>query len=176
VEKVYIEFLLSRRSIRKFKDKEVSKDILLKILDIARYAPSARNAQPWEYIVITDKSIIRELSKTRGLASKPLENAAAAIAVVTDPSISPNTHMIDGACTTMYILLAAHALGLGAVWINALDHPVMKKILRIPESKFLLCIIALGYPDEKPKAKPRKPLNELVHYETYKSIGESKDI
>ncbi len=162
-----IEFLLSRRSIRKFKPEPIPKETLLKIVDVARYAPSARNSQPWEFIIITDKDTIKKLSKTRGLASKPLEGATAAIAVITDPSISPNTHMIDGACATMYILLAAHALGLGAVWINALDHSEMKRILKIPENKFLLCIIALGYPDEKPEPKPRKPLEKLVHNETY---------
>ncbi len=162
----YIEFLLSRRSIRKFKPEKVPLEVLERIVDVARQAPSARNAQPWEFIIITDKDTIDKLGKVSRAAS-PLLNAPAAIAVVSDPQTSPVTHQVDGALATLYAWLAIHALGLGAVWINSLRYEEMKEILGVPKEKVLLAILAVGYPDEQPKVKPRKPLKEVLHYERY---------
>ena len=161
-----IQFLLTRRSIRKFKDEDVPLEILLDIVDVARWAPSSKNRQPWEFIVIRDRSILEKLS-TFHPGCKPLSEAKAAIAVVGDPTISPNTYMVDCANATMYILLAAHALGLGAVWINTIGYEGMKDILKIPKDKALVSLVALGWPAEEPKPKPRKSLDEITYLNTY---------
>jgi len=163
----YIEFLKSRRSIRLFKDEEIDLDTILKILDVARWAPSAKNAQPWEFIVIRNKDTLRKLGEL-SFATRPILNAPAAIAVITDPDVAPITYHVDGACVTMYILLTLHALGLGGVWINALRYQdEIRKILKIPESKVPIAIVALGKPAEKPKPKPRKELREITYLEYY---------
>ncbi len=163
----YINFLLTRRSIRKFKDKNIDDDTILKILDIARYAPSAHNSQPWEFIIIRDRDILKELSKIH-YGAKPLSRAPLAIVVVCNPSESPTSYLVDCANATMYILLAAHALGLGCVWIQTLrDIDKIRKILNIPRNLIPVSIIAVGYPDERPEAPWRKPLNQLIHYDKY---------
>ncbi len=162
----YIDFLLSRRSIRKFKPDPVPRELLLKIVDIARWAPSAKNLQPWEFILVTDREKLRKLGEISP-ATRPLLNATAAIGIVADPKLAPVTYHVDGANATMYAWLAAHALGLGAVWINSLRYEEMKRILGVPDVKVLVAVLALGYPDEEPKPKPRKSLEELVHYEEY---------
>jgi len=162
----YIEFLVSRRSIRKFKPQKVPRELLFKIVDTARWAPSARNLQPWKFIVVTDKEVLKKLGSVSRAAS-PLLSAAAAIAVVVDPKTAPITYQVDGACAAMYVWLAAHALGLGAVWINSLKYEEMKDILGVPRDLVLPAVLAIGYPDESPHPKPRKPLEELVFYEVY---------
>ena len=162
----YIEFLLSRRSIRRFEDKDVPLETLLKIVDVARYAPSAHNNQPWEFIIVTDRKKLEALAGMYRWAG-PLRRARACIAVVTDPKVSPRTHLIDGANATMYVWLALHALGLGGVWINALENKEMKELLKIPEDKTLLAIMAIGWPAESPEPRPRKSLEEVAYIEEY---------
>ena len=162
-----IDLLLTRRSVRKFKKEPIDMNTILRILDIARWAPSAKNLQPWEFIIIMDRNTLRDLGSL-AFATRPLINAGAAVAVVVDPSLAPITYLVDGACTTMYILLAAHALGLGAVWINALRYQdEIRKILNIPSDKVPVSVVALGWPAETPSPKPRKKLKDLVHIEKY---------
>lgn len=163
----YLEFLRSRRSIRRFKPDKPPLDLVLKVLDTARYAPSAKNSQPWEFIVVDDPEVKDRLSVLHG-GAKPLKNAPMAIVVVSDRSVSPTSYLVDGANATMYILLGLHAVGLGGVWIQTLrDVQRIQEILGLPENKIPVSIIALGYPDEKPEPKPRKLLEELVHYNRY---------
>jgi len=166
MEKEKLDFLLTRRSIRKFQDKEVSLDLLKKAVDIARYAPSAHNNQPWEFIIVTNREKLEALSEMY-IWAKPLKAAKACIAIVTDPKLSPRTHLIDGANATMYVWLALHAMGLGGVWINALENKEMKKALKIPDDKNLLAILAIGWPAERPKPRPRKSLEEILYFEEY---------
>lgn len=163
----YIQFLLTRRSIRRYLDKPVQRELLLKIIDVARYAPSAKNLQPWEYIIVEDRNILERLSKIHA-GAKPLEKTSSAIVVVVDKEVSPTSYLVDGANTVMYLMLAAHAYGLGTVWIQTLRNiDEIRKILNIPENKIPVAIIAIGWPAEKPSPKPRKPLEELVHINKY---------
>ncbi len=162
------ELLLTRRSVRRFLDREVEDDKILKALDIARYAPSAKNKQPWEFIVIKDPETMKKLSKLRPGAA-PLANAKAAIAIVADAKTSPHTYAIDCACVTTYLLLALHALGLGAVWINLFEHEEAENMLRIPreEGKRLFAVVAIGYPAETPQPPPRRSLEDILYFERY---------
>lgn len=162
-----IEFLLSRRSIRRFQDKEVSLDIIEKILDVARYAPSAKNKQPWIFIIVRKKEILDKLSKIHRGAS-PLKNASLAIVVACNRHESPVSYQVDCANAAMYIMLAAHALGLGTVWIQTLRNiEDIQGILKLPKHIVPVAILAVGWPAEKPVAKPRKPLSELVCMDIY---------
>ncbi len=166
-ESDFLKFLLTRRSIRKFKKKPVDLNLILKILDVARYAPSAKNSQPWEFIVVTDEAVRERLSRIHMWAS-PIRKAPIAIVVVCDKNASPTSYHVDCANATMYVMLAAHALGLGTVWIQTLRNvDEIKEILKIPEGKIPIAILALGWPDEKPEPKPRKRLEEIVYMSTY---------
>ncbi len=162
-----IDFLLSRRSIRKFQDRDVPMEIIEKILDVARYAPSAKNRQPWTFIVVRDREIIDRLSRIHRYAS-PLRNAPTAIVVACNKLESPVSYQVDCANATMYIMLAAHALGLGTVWIQALRNiEEIQEILKLPQHIIPVAILAVGWPAEKPTARPRKPLAELICINTY---------
>jgi len=163
----YLKFLRTRRSIRIFKPEPISDELIMKILDVARFAPSAKNKQPWEFIVVKRKDLLDRLSKIHRSA-KPIARAPLAIVVICDKRLSPISYQVDCANTAMYIMLAAHALGLGTVWVQALRNiEEIQKILNIPSNKVPIAIIAVGWPAEKPEPRPRKPLNELVHENTY---------
>uniref|UniRef100_A0A7J3KFZ9 Nitroreductase family protein n=1 Tax=Staphylothermus marinus TaxID=2280 RepID=A0A7J3KFZ9_STAMA len=162
-----IEFLKTRRSIRRFKQEKPPIELVLKAIDTARYAPSARNSQPWRFIIIDERSLIEKLAKIHH-GAKPLENAPLAIAVVCHMDESPVSYMVDCANATTYLLLALHALGLGAVWIQTLRNiDEIKKLLNIPDNAIPIALVAIGYPDEAPVAKQRKPLEEIVYLNNY---------
>ncbi len=166
-----LEFLRSRRSIRRFQDREVPQDLLFKVLDTARWAPSSRNRQPWEFVVIRRKETLRRMSELSP-GAHPLRGASAAVVVVVDPDKAPVTHLIDGALVSLYIQLAAHAVGLGTVWIEALKiADGLREILGIPEKLLPVSVIAVGFPAESPPPRPRKPLEELLHFESYGRRG-----
>lgn len=162
-----IGFLKSRRSIRRFKQDPVGDDLVLKILDVARFAPSAKNRQPWEFVVVKDPEVRGRLAGIHVYAS-PLRGAPLAIVVVGDRELSPVSYQVDCANATIYLMLAAHALGLGTVWIQALRNgEEIRRILGLPENKAPVAIVAMGWPDEKPKARGRKELSEIVHLDRY---------
>ncbi|ABN69218.1 nitroreductase [Staphylothermus marinus F1] len=157
-----INFLKTRRSIRKFKSEKIPDEILLKILDTARYSPSAHNSQPWKFVIIDDRQILDRLSKIHG-GAKPLRFAPQAIVVLVNRKDDPDSYFLDGANATIYIQLAAHAFGIGSVWIQTMRNiDEIQEILNAPKDYVPVAILAIGYPDEKPVLRPRKPLEEIV--------------
>ena len=170
-----VDLLLTRRSIRRYREEEIPLDMIMRILDIARYAPSAKNSQPWEFVVVTDRAKLDKLSEIH-VGARPLKRAPAAVVVVCDRSKSPTSYLMDCANATIYMMLAAHAYGVGTVWVQALrDQSVVREILGIPADKDPVAIIAMGWPAEDPPVRPRKPLEELVHINEYgKSYTGSK--
>ncbi|MEM3926640.1 MAG: nitroreductase family protein [Desulfurococcaceae archaeon] len=164
-----LEFIKSRRSIRKFKPETPPMDLVLKAIDTARYAPSAGNSQPWRFIVVNDPILKSKLASIH-IHAKPLESAPLAVVVACVIDESPLSYMLDCASATLYFLLAAHAMGLGTVWIQALRNiDEIRKILNIPSNAIPVAIVAIGYPDETPLPKPRKPLEEIVYLNKYGS-------
>ncbi|RLF20947.1 MAG: hypothetical protein DRZ82_00685 [Thermoprotei archaeon] len=157
------EAIFNRRSIRHYLPKPVEEEKLLKILEACRWAPSARNLQPWELIVIKDKSTLRKLAKLAPYGEFIAE-APLAIAVITDPR--SKWHVVDGSLLTQNLMLAAWALGLGTCWIGTMDRDKAKEILGIPKDKHLLTIIPVGYPAEVGKSH-RKSLKDFVYLNRY---------
>lgn len=162
------EIIKSRRSIRKYKQKQVSDDLIKKCIQSACYAPSAKNSQPWSFIVIKNKDKIKQLSKTQPF-SKFLEGAPCVIVALADEGKS-NHWLEDCACAIMTLLLEAHSLGLGACW-NAVYKPddrsredYVRKVLNIPDKYRVIANIGIGYPDEKPLPKKVKNLDEVIIY------------
>jgi len=163
----FFEAIKNRRSIRRYTKEKVSDDLLLEILDAGRWAPSAGNSQPWNFIVLRDKEV-RERVAEATTWGEFLADAPIGIAVVVDPKASAHS-VEDGAIAAENMLLAAHALGLGACWIgsyNSSYEEEVKDILAIPKDKRLLSIIPIGHPDEHPK-KVRKELREITFTDRY---------
>ena len=162
-----LNLLLTRRSVRKFEDREVGDEVIERVLDVARYAPSARNSQPWEFIIVRDKRVIEELGKIHRYAY-PLRKAPLALVILCDPRESPTSYIADCANVTTYIMLAAHALGLGTVWIQSLrDVERVNEIVGAPKGKVPVAVLAVGWPAEAPSPPRRKGLSEITHLNKY---------
>lgn len=162
------EAIHTRRSIRKYSDKEVSNEQIEKMLRAAMAAPSARNYQAWHFIVIKDKEVMHKIPEFHPY-SKMLLEASVAIIVCGDYSIEQMTEYNNQNCSaaTQNLLLAAHGLGLGAVWLGVFprDQRVdgIRKLCNLPEHILPISLISIGYPaEEKEHADRFKP--ERVHY------------
>jgi len=165
-----LNFLISRRSIRRFKPDPVPDELILKILDVARYAPSARNSQPWVFIVVKDPEVKKKLANVH-LWAKPLENAPLGIVIACNTELSPESYQVDCANATMQVMLAAHALGLGTVWLQTLRNiNEIQEIVGLPKNYVPVAMLALGYPDERPSPKKRKELKEIVYLNKYGGV------
>jgi len=171
-----LEAIKTRRSVRRFRKERVPPHLLKEILEAGRWAPSSRNSQPWRFIVIVDEDLKRKVANAT-TAGKFLAEAPLGIAVAVDTRATRHPAE-DGAAATMNILLAAHALGLGACWIGSygsLYEEEVKKLLGIPREWALLSIIALGYPDERPSSR-RLELKELVYVNRFGSKEGLKEV
>jgi len=156
------ELLLSRRSIRDFKDKEVTDEVIEKILEVCRYSPTSMNTQSYYFKVIRDRELLHWLSETRGESSGPIGRAPLAVAICSDPSLS-RRHVQDGCIAAYHFILTAHFFGLGTCWIAALDREDVKKKMDIPKEHYVATITPLGYPEEPHVPAPeRKALTEFV--------------
>jgi len=146
---------LGRRSIRRYTGEKIPEDLITKLLKTGMAAPSAHNKQPWHFIVVDDSEILKKIPAYHPY-SKMLENASHAIVVLGDTDIQSTGFWVqDCSAATENILLAAHALGLGAVWLGVYPNESLventRKLFNIPSHVTPLCIISLGYPKE---AKP----------------------
>ncbi|MFR9504004.1 MAG: nitroreductase family protein [Rikenellaceae bacterium] len=166
-----IEMIMTRSSVRSYTPQIIEDEKIETILKAGMAAPTAGNRQPWEFYVVQDTSLIKEFVKVTKYAA-PMHNIAnTAIIVCGNPSQSfpaePLYWVQDCSAATENILLAAHSLGLGAVWCGVYpvqEHvEILKEQLTMPEELTPLNIIMLGYPDKEPTIKDKwKP--EKVHY------------
>ncbi len=162
------ETLKRRRSIREYKDKPIPKDSLEKLVDAARYAATARNVQPWEFVIVTQNDTLNKLS---GLAENGrfLGQSKACIAVF---CADTKYYLEDGCAATVNILLAATDLGLGSCWVAGDKKPYateVRELLNVPESFKLVSIIALGYPESADSFKiaTKKDISKIIHWEKF---------
>ena len=161
-----IKNIMTRTSIRKYTDQPVSKTDIETLLRAGMAAPTAVNKQPWHFVAVTDKAKLKELSGGRG---GMLEQCALAIVVCgnmekTMQGKGQEFWIQDCSAATENILLAAHALGLGAVWTGGypMEERVasISKALKLPETIIPLCTIVIGHPAESPTPKDKwKPEN-----------------
>lgn len=163
-----LELLCIRRSIRTFQDRSIIQVDLEKLVDSARFAPTARNVQPWEFVVVTDKHKLTELAKLAE-NGRFMAQAAACIAVF---CADTKYYLEDGCAATCNILLAATALGIGSCWIAGDKKPYCQQVsilLNVPLNMKLISLVALGYPQEKDCFKPsdKRQLKKLLHWEKF---------
>lgn len=155
-----------RRSIRKYTEQEVTEEQIRQLLEAAMAAPSADNIQPWEFVVVRDPDLKRELARTHPWSDMAAD--AAVVFVVCGNERASHHWVEDASAATENLLLAATALGLGAVWVaiypttSREDH--VRQALGIPETMRVLCLVPVGHPAEsKP---PRTKYSESkVHYD-----------
>ena len=149
-----MEAILKRRSIRRFTNQPIAKEDIYSLLHAAMMAPTARNCQEWEFVVVRNKETIKKMVHVHPYA-KMLEQADCALVVCgnTQREHAPGYWMADCGAATQNILLAATSLGIGSVWLGVYPNEErmagVAKILGLPDHVKPLNIIALGYPDEK---------------------------
>jgi nitroreductase len=175
------EAIKSRRSVRAFTNEPVSEEEIIKLMDAARWAPSAGNIQPWEFIVVRDPKIKHRLTQA-ALNQTFIKEAPVVIVVCADQQRSGRGYgsrgvnlycLQDTAAATQNILLSACALRLATCWVGAFREEETKKVLNIPNGVRPTAIIPVGHPAERPVTPSRRPLNEIVHHETF--YGESSE-
>ena len=172
--KAVIENIMTRTSIRAYTPQAISADTVEILLKAGMAAPTAVNKQPWHFVVINDKAKLNELAEANPRGGKMLKEAPLAIVVCGDL-----TKTLDGkgrefwiqdcSAATENILLAAHALGLGAVWTAG--HPMeermtsLRETLRLPDTIIPLCTIVIGHPAEQPEPKDKWKLENVTYNE-----------
>ncbi len=169
------EAIQKRRSIRKFKDKKIPEEVLERVLNAGRLAPSAVNLQPWKFIVVRDLETQKSLVDcTRGGKHAHLGMADVALVACGNERDCyqrqgnyMKTFAIDVAIALDHMMLAATAEGLGTCWIGAFDENKVKELFQIPESWRVVGMTPLGYPDETPVFNGRKSLLEILCFERW---------
>lgn len=144
-----------------FQNKMIPDDEIEMILKAARWTPSASNRQPWQFIVIKDKELLKTLSEIT-IYGYFIAQAPVAIAIVGKISESPNWYIQDTTLASMSIMLMAWSLGIGTCWIGSLDREKTKELLNIGKKDYLLTVLPLGYiKGDIPKPTLRKALKEI---------------
>ena len=173
-----------RRSIRKFKSKEIPDAAIEELLDAARYAPSSMNGQPWHFIVVREektKQLLAEIKNRYCPVEKQayqadfLRNAPVILVVCVEKRRSYDRELENGVLATAIILLKAYNKGLGSVYMSAYrsGEPKISEEIRealgIPRDIDPITILPLGYPDELPEPKQIRTLEEMVSYEAFRA-------
>lgn len=189
------KIISKRRSIRRFKQKSASLSVLKKLVDVARYAPSAANLQPWEFVIVNKKDKVKEIFQyTRwagylGKDGAPIEGrqpvAYIAVLINSKRCKKPKYAQADLGAAVENILLMATELGIGSCWLGAIDHRSIAHLLKVPKQVTVEYLVALGYPDEKSVSElmkrshkyywdknrvmhiPKRPLNRILHINKY---------
>jgi len=187
--------IINRRTIRKFKDTPVPREHILKILDAARFAPTAGNQQPWKFLVIQNRDKLgqlqkeavswyleeykvkrqpteEQLSKARSQLEQVLKNVLSApvyVAVLVDSQAQyPDYILYDGTLAAGYLMIAARALGYGTGFFTSFfPEAKMKEFFKIPEQYKLICFTPIGVPSEWPKTPSKKSLDDVVIFDKF---------
>jgi nitroreductase len=179
--KKMLEIIESRQSDRRYSNKPVEKEKLDRIIEAGRMSPSACNAQPWKFVVVTDPPVLKKLAEAASAKllnmNRFLVQAPVMIVVVKErPNVTSRVggtikdkdySLIDIGIASGNICLQAKAEGLGSCMIGWFDEARVKKILGIPGKRRVELIITIGYSLSEYRMKKRKPLEEVVSYNKY---------
>ena len=172
----FLTLLQHRRSIRKYQDKPVEREKIEKILQAALMSPAGKRLNPWEFVVVEDREVLKQMSACRTYGSQLLEGSPLGIVICADSELS-DTWQFDSAITAMNMMLEASDLGLGSCWVqiynraseaNISAEVMVRRLLDIPEKMSVVCVISIGYINEE-----RKPYDfaklpyQKIHYGNY---------
>jgi nitroreductase len=164
----FYDAVRKRLSVRSYKPDPVPEDVLNRILEAGRLAPSAKNCQPWKFIVITDPAIRQALvAACRGQGSVGQAPVVICGCCIEEQAWKRmggywSAEAVDIAIALEHIHLAAAAEGLGTCWIGAFLEAEVKKVLAIPAGVKPIALTPLGYPAHEPEPQSRKPLSEIT--------------
>jgi nitroreductase len=167
------EAVQKRKSQLNYESTPVPSTILQKLLEAARLSPSAKNIQPWHFVVVTNPAKRKALSN--GLFAKFLKQVPAVIVLCGDQKASPDWYVVDVALAGENMVLAATEEGLGTCWVGSFEEKDIKTLLEIPENLRVVALLAVGYAKEKISVtarviqfiRRRKTLGEISSWEVY---------
>ncbi len=170
-----IENIMSRISVRQFSDKAITDEDLRTILEAGMAGPSCKNTRDWSFIVVRDKEMLNKMADANGPPATPLRNAQLGILVCGDLErsfeLAPEYWVIDGSIATQNMILAAHALGIGSVWLGTWPQEsrmqAQAELFHLPDTKKPHSMIAFGYPKEKSAKEKLIWEEDRVHYEKW---------
>ncbi len=166
------EAIRTKRAVRKFTTDPLPEATILAILNAGRRAQSSKNTQPWHFIAITDKSILKALSEC-GQWAKHLAGAALGVAIITPDPLEKFQIMFDAGQAAAFMQLAAWELGIGSCLASIYENDKARHILAFPEDRFLRIALSFGYPLEEsvitspPQRGGRRSLSEVVHWDKW---------
>lgn len=167
-EKNIFDVIFKRRSIRRYKDKEVEQEKITKLLKAGMAAPSTCNLQVWEFIVVTEKEILSQLKNATDQGDYNAPMAMVICANTVNVPWDDEDWKIDCSAAVENMMIAASAMGLGSIWIGSHDEAAFRKLLNIPDNIFVMNVVYFGYPDEA--KKPGTKYNEeAIYWQKYDS-------
>jgi len=170
MEKNILDIIKQRRSIRTFEKTRVPNELVLKILEAGRYAPSAENNQPWRFYAITKKENIETVGKYCQIAflNSFVKEASLIIVIYT----KKRHRFVDTDCglSAQNMMLEAHSLGIGSCYVGAFRAQAIKDFLRLKDTDRIIGIIAFGYPKETPPAPERLPLEAIAKFDSEEDL------
>ncbi|MBN2409499.1 MAG: nitroreductase family protein [Candidatus Aminicenantes bacterium] len=177
-ETPFLDLVRRRRSVRRYLDRPVEREKIIACLEAARLAPSAENVQPWRFLVIDDPDIKERFSSAAfsGIYrfSRFAAKAPVIILILGRPDLLANRigkqiqsvsyYLIDVGIAGGHLALQAEELGLGTCWIGWFNGRKARKFFRIPRRYKMICLMAMGYTERKPRERNRKPLSDIVWF------------
>jgi nitroreductase len=160
-----MKIIKGRRSIRRFKSKPVEREKIETLLEAARWAPSAGNAQPWDFIIITDSRTIQGLKTVMTGVMGNMKEGPVLILVCSNRNRETAWSRYDIGCALQNILLCAHCMGLGACAIGGFDEGMIVKLLDLPEDSKPCLFITAGYPESGVPVPRRRAVKEIIRRE-----------
>jgi nitroreductase len=169
----YYDVILARKSVRKYDPEPIPEKTLKKILEAGRIAPSAKNIQPWRFIVVKDPQMKKKVAEACNnqlfMADADVIVVGCALEKIAYGRMGGhlNSYPIDLAIALDHMILAATSEGLGTCWIGAFSEEKVKEVLAVPDDVRVVALTPIGYPAERAKERPRKELKEIVSYDRY---------
>lgn len=160
-----LEGIYTRRSVRNYTNQPIEREQLLEIIKAGMWSPSGLNNQPWRFVIVTNEEVRAKLAQQTRY-DFIIGKAPVSIAVFLDKSAmyhEVKDHMAMGACIEN-MLLAAHSLGLGAVWLGEIlkNADAVRRLLGLPETLELMAVVAIGHPAEQKRSSSRKDIQEVL--------------
>jgi nitroreductase len=160
-----IQVLKTRRSVRAYTGEPVPREVLADLIDCGRLAATARNVQPWEFVVVTAPRMLCAIAAATDFG-KFIAQATACIVVLCRDT---KYYLEDGCNASQNILVAARAHGLGSCWVAGDKKPyaeTLRRMVGAPDGLRLVSLLAIGYPAEQPQ-KEKRPLSDVLHWEEF---------
>ena len=162
-----VDLILSRRSIRRYENKDIPEEVLQQILETGRQAPSAVNRQPIHFVIVNDHDILKNLCDnliTRFVKYAPLAIVGCAN---TKSLLTGKWAVVDATIAMENMVISAWSLGIGSCWIGACNEKKVKELLKIPDEWKVVALLTFGYPAEKPKERKKKSFEEMFSFNSF---------